>query len=317
MPDRIFYSWQSDCPTNLNRNFILNALGKSVRALKREQDTEIDEVIDRDTIGLSGSPDIGHSIFAKIDKASIFVCDVSIINNHSKDRLTPNPNVLIELGYAAKAIGWQRIVLVMNKAFGGPEDLPFDLRLRRTIVYELSSDAADKPTINTDLDNKLKSALKSIFQDHGAIGNRLNDKIADLVRPSDKLLFEKLKQTLPSNGSIKFLNDQNMEASSWPLSSLDQLQEFCQDWIGPEHEFLDEEFEKHKQALHALISQYLRLIAEYTFPARHFGQQTVAMEWREQFPHKFKEAIKELHSTAELVVSAHNKLIRTGRRKFE
>lgn len=36
--------------------------------------------VDRDTEGIAGSPDIGDAIYSKIDKADIFVADVTIIN---------------------------------------------------------------------------------------------------------------------------------------------------------------------------------------------------------------------------------------------
>src|SRR5205085_1155266 len=39
-------------------------------------------------------------------------------------RPTPNPNVLIELGYAAHRHGWNGILCVFNAATGRVEDLP-------------------------------------------------------------------------------------------------------------------------------------------------------------------------------------------------
>jgi hypothetical protein len=41
-------------------------------------------------------------------------------------RRTPNPNVLVELGYALKALGDERVIVVVNTAFGKEELLPFD-----------------------------------------------------------------------------------------------------------------------------------------------------------------------------------------------
>jgi hypothetical protein len=54
------------------------------------------------------------------------------------------PNVLIELGYAKKALGTARVITVWNTAFtrSRPEDLPFDLRGRRgPITYVLNAGA--------------------------------------------------------------------------------------------------------------------------------------------------------------------------------
>ena len=127
MSDRIFYSWQSDSPSNTNRNLISTALEKAIDDIKKDVATAIEPVIDRDTLGVAGSPDISHSIFSKIDAASVFVCDISIIDSEAA-RPTPNPNVLVELGYAVKALGWNRVIMVMNTEYGKPEALPFDLR---------------------------------------------------------------------------------------------------------------------------------------------------------------------------------------------
>ena len=81
MSDRIFYSWQSACPPNTNRNFILAALEKAIEEINKDESTDVEPVIDRDTLGLAGSPDISQSIFSKIDMAPVFVCDVTIIDS--------------------------------------------------------------------------------------------------------------------------------------------------------------------------------------------------------------------------------------------
>lgn len=136
MPDTIFYSWQSDLPNNTNRSFIQQALEKAAKAIRNDQDLTVDPVIDRNTAGVPGSPDISSTILGKIDACQVFVCDVSIINSEAgnQTRLSPNPNVLIELGYAIGVLGSDRVIMVMNSAFGIREQLPFDLRLKRVIA---------------------------------------------------------------------------------------------------------------------------------------------------------------------------------------
>ena len=67
------------------------------------------------------------TIYKKIDSADIFVADVTIINPEYTGRKTPNPNVMIELGYAIKALGWQRILLLYNGDYGDVELLAFDI----------------------------------------------------------------------------------------------------------------------------------------------------------------------------------------------
>jgi hypothetical protein len=100
----IFYSWQSDLPNATNHGFIEKALEIAAKSIRDDDSIQIEPVVDRDTVGVPGTPDIAETILDKIERAQIFVCDVSIINQDTQFRLTPNPNVLIELGYALKAL---------------------------------------------------------------------------------------------------------------------------------------------------------------------------------------------------------------------
>ncbi|MGI8509815.1 MAG: hypothetical protein ACR2MQ_10870 [Gemmatimonadaceae bacterium] len=159
----VFYSWQSDLPNSTNRGFIEQALERAVRAIRTDDSLAVEPVVDRDTAGASGAPDIAATIFGKIDLAAVFVCDVSIINSGIEGRPTPNPNVLIELGYAKKALGTDRLVMVMNTATGGPEVLPFDLRMRRIVGYDLPVSTADRSAIKKTLESRLESELRTIL----------------------------------------------------------------------------------------------------------------------------------------------------------
>ncbi len=121
----------------------------------------IEPVLDRDTGGLPGSPAIAESILAKISMADIFVGDVSIISSGPGARPTPNPNVLIELGYAVAQLGWDRVLLVQNAAFGSVETLPFDLRGRRVVVYEAPDvEQINKAEIRGLLQGRLEEGLR-------------------------------------------------------------------------------------------------------------------------------------------------------------
>ncbi|WGV26254.1 hypothetical protein [Halotia branconii] len=161
---KIFYSWQSDLPNATNRGFIEKALEDAAKSIRNDDSIEVEPVIDRDTINVPGSPDIAYTIFGKIEQAQVFVCDISIINQNTSSRPTPNPNVLIELGYAIKTLGWDNIVMVMNSAFGKPEELPFDLRMRRVITYHMLQESEDRATERKKLERTLTAALRSILE---------------------------------------------------------------------------------------------------------------------------------------------------------
>jgi hypothetical protein len=159
MKQIVFYSWQSDLPNSCNRGFIQKCLEAAVATIKSDESVAVEPVVDRDTQGVSGAPDIVATILAKITAADVFVADVSIING-GQERPTPNPNVLVELGYALKALGHERIVLVFNRAFGKVESLPFDLKMRRALVYELSA-GEPKATESKALERQLEQAVRS------------------------------------------------------------------------------------------------------------------------------------------------------------
>jgi len=158
----IFYSWQSDLDGKTNRNFIEECLRRATKTIRNDDSVLVDPVIDRDTRGVAGAPDIGATIFAKIETSTAFVCDVSCINRDKGGRPTPNPNVLVELGYAAKALGWDRIILILNETYGPVEDLPFDLRVKRTIRYRFAPGDA-KAESRTELAKALEVGIRAIL----------------------------------------------------------------------------------------------------------------------------------------------------------
>lgn len=159
----IFYSWQSDIKTN--RNFISNCIKSAIKLIvkKNKKELNLEISLDRDTKDKSGSPLIIKTIFEKIDISDIFICDVSIINNSLfniifNKRVSPNPNVLIELGYAIHQLSWDRVICINNLKYGKTEDLPFDIRGNRISTYN-SSDKDSK----TNLTNILVDAIESII----------------------------------------------------------------------------------------------------------------------------------------------------------
>ncbi|TEB43747.1 hypothetical protein D0809_12675 [Flavobacterium circumlabens] len=190
----IFYSWQSDLPNATNRTLIQQCLKDAVSEIN-DPNLEINIRVDQDTQGLSGSPDITQSIFEKIDNSEIFVCDISIINNDSEKRKTPNPNVLIELGYAAKTIDWDNVICIYNTAFGEIDDLPFDIKQRRILTYNLSQ-GEDKSSTRSSLKKNLISSINRIL-DSGEpklkrellrIFNDINPEIIMLVKGGQKTI---------------------------------------------------------------------------------------------------------------------------------
>jgi hypothetical protein len=172
---KIFWSWQSDTPAAEGRNFVKTSLSAALAQLADELEwTEAERAeLDHDTKDVPGLAPIADTIFDKIDNAAIFVADVTSTGaTPDGKKKTPNPNVLIELGYALKSLGPQRVVLVANGAGGfRPEDLPFDLRHRRgPITYDLKlgADKSTKEKVMRALTSSLASALRTNLKSMGA-----------------------------------------------------------------------------------------------------------------------------------------------------
>ncbi|MGA2740915.1 MAG: hypothetical protein ABSG65_26185 [Bryobacteraceae bacterium] len=156
----VFYSWQSDLPNSTNRGFIQAALEKAAKAIADDSSNDDVPIIDRDTKDVPGAPHIARTILEKVAAADVFVADVSIIQGKGGHRPTPNPNVLI---YALCAKSDSQTVLVMNEAYGGPEDLPFDLS-HRVIRYNMPEGVTDRSTERLLLQNKLEGAIRAALE---------------------------------------------------------------------------------------------------------------------------------------------------------
>lgn len=129
----VFYSWQSD------RKACKNFISSVIKQLSKDMDEVVPIEVDRDTWNVPGSPDIADTIFEKIERSDLFLADITLINDsESKYRRTPNPNVLIELGYAIKTLGWDHIILLYCSDYGDVEDLPFDINHRRVCKFSLN-----------------------------------------------------------------------------------------------------------------------------------------------------------------------------------
>lgn len=192
--ETIFYSWQSDI--RANKDFIFGALKKCVEEINQERELEFS--IDSDARSTVGTKDITNELFEKIEKARIIVADASIIgDNIFKDKnkepkKLPNPNVMIELGYAAGFKSWDNIIVVMNTNNNRFEDLPFDIN-RRTII--------NFKTTTKNADNKLKEKLKE------RIYNILdNSTSSNKIRPHQQVL-----QCLTTEGDNSLLSDESVE----------------------------------------------------------------------------------------------------------
>jgi hypothetical protein len=92
--------------------------------------------------------------------AAIF--DVTPVSTTAAGKELPNPNVMIELGYAIGKNGVDPLAMVMNTAHGEPKDLPFDIRNRMVIRFHCGSTdevKAARAKLTRDLIDVIKALL--------------------------------------------------------------------------------------------------------------------------------------------------------------
>lgn len=157
----LFFSWQSD--DNETKKIITNAIQKAVHNIKIYHRYSIN--VEESTSNISGSPQIVETILDKIDSCDIFLADVTPVCSYQKPfgnglstiKQVPNPNVLMELGYAMSAVGMHYTICVAHQGKWNSNDLPFDINHNR--IYQFTSS-------NCDLSDKIIEVIKYI-EKHG------------------------------------------------------------------------------------------------------------------------------------------------------
>lgn len=190
MPVTIFYSWQGDRPREHHHYLIRNALRGAIARISPSCDCEVDEALrlDHDTNGEPGTPEIAGAVFSKIDRCALFVADLTFVGvtNPADGAVAPepipNPNVLLELGYAASRVGWGRIICVMNTAYGAADEQIFDIRHRRwpiryEVPYRVGVGDSELKEAKKKLEGDLLVAIRSALSDEH---ERVNSIIASL-----------------------------------------------------------------------------------------------------------------------------------------
>jgi hypothetical protein len=161
----VFWSWQSDLDGRVTREVIRFALDQAITILAADLQEADRPSLTSDTQGVAGTPDIVATILRKIDEAAVFVGDVTPIAVSENGKACANPNVLLEMGYANKALTEHRVIQVWNTAFEGAtiDALPFDMRGRRgplSFHLPVGADTATLRAARDGLARELVGALK-------------------------------------------------------------------------------------------------------------------------------------------------------------
>lgn len=205
----IFYSWQSDTDQDLNHRFIASCLKEAAVVATESAGLPNGIVIESDTTGVGGTPSIPETIFQRIDSCAVFIADMTLVAESRPKAGTkaeecqkhPNANVILELGYAVKSIGWKRVLGVMNTVYGNPDKQIFHLLQHRwPLKYALDDEskikAAGRDVID-ELSHYIGVVLKAEHAEAERIQRRLNVeclKLMDLVKGSEYFSHASLAQ---------------------------------------------------------------------------------------------------------------------------
>ncbi|MGO4569356.1 hypothetical protein AB4Z52_31000 [Rhizobium sp. 2YAF20] len=166
----VFYAWQSDRDTKGNQNFIRIALDNAASRMNEDSDLGVEVKIDADTEGVVGTPPVTETILNKIRAADIFVPDLTFVAETDGGKLVPNPNVMVEYGYALRELTFEAMMSVMNTFYGEPEKLPFDLgHVRHPTQYSLEPNSKDserraaRAKLSEKLEGHLRLMVKNIM----------------------------------------------------------------------------------------------------------------------------------------------------------
>lgn len=119
---KIFFSWQSDI--KVNKEIIKTGIEEAFATIRKDEGWTFE--YDESTRNEPGSPEIPSTIFKKIEDCDIFIADITPVIL-KENKAYPNSNVLLELGYAFRCLGSERIIIVASHGDYKECNLPFDI----------------------------------------------------------------------------------------------------------------------------------------------------------------------------------------------
>ncbi|WP_396146723.1 hypothetical protein [Flavobacterium sp.] len=191
MAYKVFFAFQMDIDDRFGKGFIQSAIEIAIQKFKTEG---IDISLDFGFRGTPGTPLLIEEMLKKSSESDMVIVDLTFTSSKAwseakkikiwgkeikikgkellmldftQEKKSPNPNVLLETGYAWAKKGTYRTLVVMNEAFGAPDELPVDLKgFRWGITYDLNEGnykaRKEKRKILADnLYDAIKASIKS------------------------------------------------------------------------------------------------------------------------------------------------------------
>ena len=275
--------------------------------------------VDRDTLDVPGMPPIMETIFGKIDRASVFLADLTYVAERAGGGRTPNPNVCIEHGYALKALSWRRVIAVMNTAMGHPDQhetsrSTFGIRAGQSrSTCRKAPDSTARTAAAEALVHQLKTALKAVLGDADARA-AMASPIAGEPHPHDVELLERIHRQLPQ--TLRQFLHQHSFGTPFRLAILDPIHEINGDWVGAAFEFHDATLQAAFAEVRRGARAFGELVLERIFATRRnmeIGSPKTDEDLAKGVQPRTLLAIKEMDERATELSAAIDNFDRTAR----
>jgi hypothetical protein len=221
----VFYAWQSDRPERFNRYLIRFALNLAAKNIAADPTVGIRVRIDADTEGVHGHCPVTETILKKIAVCDAFVPDLTFVASTEAGKLNPNPNVMLEYGYALRARSFSVMIPIMNTAYGPAKELPFDMgHLRFPVRYDLPATAknAERRAVRKALTEELETIIRGMIAEGAGAADRT--PFSEAAATTSPAFFFPRNATIASFGSpgeqeYKFEGDKAVYVRLFPKTS--------------------------------------------------------------------------------------------------
>ena len=181
--------------------------------------------IDADTEGVIGHVPVTETILKKIAACDAFVPDLTFVAQTPGGKLVPNPNVMLEYGYALRARSYSVMIPVMNTAYGPPEKLPFDMgHSRHPLQFELPITAANaerrskRASLSQDFERILRQMMGASDGDV-EISNKVSEQV-------EKFRANRIAQIGMGTTPVPLMDEGILAVHLVPFGSFDKKNSF-------------------------------------------------------------------------------------------
>ena len=132
----------------------------------------------------------------------------------------------------------------------------------------------------------------------------------------DLKLYRKIREILPSDGSISFIRTNNFAGFSFDWKRMEQLDEFIHESNKPEFKFIDKELEKLRTDLTKNIDEFLSILSVNSFYLKNSDRASVPEDWEIDQPDRFWDVVNQLSERQRNSWDNYSELIIKGREKL-